>query len=124
VQHERARGHRVLHVGVHSFTPVLRGHVRPMDVAFLYDPARALEAAIVQAWKAALRRHAPELVVRRNAPYRGVDDGLTRALRGRFPARDYAGIELEVNQRCLRNGRFPAALVRAIVASLQEVLDG
>lgn len=124
VEHERKAGHRVLHVGVHSFTPVLRDRVRPMDVALLYDPHRAFEVAIVQAWRAALRRIAPTLVVRRNAPYRGVDDGLTRALRRSFPDRDYAGIELELNQRALRQGRFPAALVRAIVGSLREVLHG
>jgi predicted N-formylglutamate amidohydrolase len=124
VERERAAGRRVLHVGVHSFTPVLGKQVRTMDVALLYDPARALEVAVVDAWRATLRRIAPELVVRRNAPYRGVDDGLTRALRGVYPHRDYAGIELELNQRALREGRFPPALVRAIVGSLREVLHG
>jgi predicted N-formylglutamate amidohydrolase len=122
VQRERTAGRRVLHVGVHSFTPVLRGNVRTMDVAFLYDPGRAFEVAIVEAWREALRRRAPDLVVRRNAPYRGIDDGLTRALRRRFPDRDYAGIELELNQGRLRSGRFPVAFVQAIVSSLRDAL--
>lgn len=123
VRREHTAGHRVLHVGVHSFTPVLRGSVRTMDVAFLYDPTRAFEVAIVDAWRQALLRRAPDLVVRRNAPYRGIDDGLTRALRRRFPDRDYAGIELELNQGRLRGGRFPVALVQAIVSSLRDALQ-
>jgi predicted N-formylglutamate amidohydrolase len=120
---ERDAGRRVIHVGVHSFTPTRRGVERPMDVAFLYDPARAFEVAVVRAWRTALRRAAPDLVVHRNAPYRGVDDGLTRALRRRFADRDYAGIELELNQRRLRRGRFPPELVRVILLSLREVLQ-
>jgi predicted N-formylglutamate amidohydrolase len=41
----------------------------------------------------------PELTVHRNAPYRGVADGHTTALRRVCPAQRYIGIELEVNQR-------------------------
>jgi predicted N-formylglutamate amidohydrolase len=123
VERERDAGRRVLHIGVHSFTPARRGVVRPMDVGLLYDPSRRFEVAIARAWRAALRRVAPELVVHRNAPYRGVDDGMTRALRRRVPDRDYAGIELELNQKWLRRGRFPPALVRAILVSLREVLQ-
>lgn len=119
---EHAAGRRVLHIGVHSFTPVLSGVVRPMDVALLYDPSRRFEIEIVEPWIAALRREAPTLVVRRNAPYRGVSDGLTTGLRRRFPDRDYAGIELEMNQKWLRKGRFPKTLVRAILVALREVL--
>ncbi len=88
----------VLHLGLHSFTPVLDGESRDVDVGFLYDPARGRERAVARAWAAALRRARPDLRVRMNRPYRGTSDGLTTSLRALLPAARYAGIELEVNQ--------------------------
>lgn len=117
-----ARGKPVLHVAVHSFTPVLDGVVRNADVGLLYDPARPRERASARVWRAAFREVTPELRVRSNYPYRGVSDGLTRALRRRLGDRDYAGIELEVNQRPVGDlGRF-ARLCDAIATSLAHVV--
>mgnify|MGYP001286134814 CR=1 FL=1 len=112
----------VAHVGVHSFVPVLRGRVRPMDIGLLYDPARPRERALALAWARELRARDTNLVVRRNAPYRGVADGLTRAMRRRWPDRAYAGLELELNQRNLHDGRFGTALVGVVAASLTAAL--
>lgn len=109
-------GRIVLHVAVHSFTPVLGGKVRGADLGLLYDPARPLEARLCRRWQAALR-DAGGLRVRRNYPYRGVSDGLTTYLRGRFPRRLYAGVELEINQDILARPR--AALVAAIAGGLR-----
>ena len=94
-----ARGRTVVHVGVHSFTPVFDGEVREIDVAWLYDPARGPEQQYVNTWRQALAARRPELRLRRNAPYRGTSDGLTTFLRTQFPAQQYLGIELEVSQR-------------------------
>lgn len=88
----------VVHVGVHSFTPVLNGRPRNVDIGLLYDPQRALERRVVGSWIARLRAVAPTWRVRRNAPYRGTSDGLTRTLRQLTVPATYAGIELEVNQ--------------------------
>lgn len=89
---------RVIHLSAHSFTPVLDGKVRRADVGLLYDPARPGELAFSRSWQAALRQRAPELVVRRNHPYSGSGDGLTRTLRRQWPPEVYVGIELELNQ--------------------------
>ena len=89
----------VVHVSAHTFTPVLDGRPRRVDVGLLYDPARQREKAFCETWQATLRRLAPTLSVRRNAPYRGVADGFTTWLRRRLPAHRYVGLELEVNQR-------------------------
>lgn len=113
------RGARVLHIAAHTFTPVFDGAVRRADVGLLFDPARPLEAAIARTWQEELRRALPKLRVRRNYPYRGVADGLTTALRRRHGARDYAGIELEVNQRIAAHaGSDRTLLVRALAATL------
>ncbi|MCC6142485.1 MAG: N-formylglutamate amidohydrolase [Candidatus Hydrogenedentes bacterium] len=93
-----AQGRRLVHIGVHSFTPILDGRRRDADLGLLYDPVRPLEKAFCAAWRRAIEDAAPELRVRRNYPYRGAADGLTTYLRRRLPTGRYLGIELEVNQ--------------------------
>jgi len=118
---ERVGAGRVLHVAVHSFTPVLDGVVRTTDVGLLYDPRRAFERDVCARWKAALERRT-DRVVHRNRPYRGTSDGLTTALRKVFPDTAYAGVELEVNQRFVTGDRVDPALADAIAASLGDLL--
>jgi predicted N-formylglutamate amidohydrolase len=92
------KGWRIIHISSHSFTPVLDGQVRNADIGLLYDPRRVRELALCSHWQAALKRIAPQLKVRRNYPYTGKSDGFTAYLRRRFPAGNYLGIELEINQ--------------------------
>jgi len=101
VAEARAAGERLVHVAVHSFTPMLDGEVRNADVALLYDSRRRLERELAREWRERLRAAAPSLRVRFNYPYRGTADGLTTWLRRRHPARGYLGLELEVNQALL-----------------------
>lgn len=112
---------QVLHVSMHSFTPVLDGIERPLDIGLLYDPSRAAEKAFCTAWDREIRRRAPGLRVRMNRPYKGTADGFTTALRRRFP-KGYAGIELEVNQRFAAKGRMHADIKAVLMASLQAAL--
>ncbi len=116
----RQGGAAVVHVSVHSFTPVLGDQPRRMDIGLLYDPRRALERSAAGLWQQALR--ARGLRVARNAPYRGRDDGVTAGMRKRYAHR-YAGLELEVNQGRLRGKRFEPALVDAVTDTLRSVLD-
>jgi predicted N-formylglutamate amidohydrolase len=83
---------------VHTFAPVRGGRTRTADIGLLYDPRRAEEAHFVDVWMHALLWEAPLLRVKKNYPYRGWTDGLTTTLRGKFGARRYLGLELEVNQ--------------------------
>lgn len=118
-----AHGRRVVHIAVHSFTPVLRGHRRGFEIGLLYDPARAPERRFARDWQHALTGAEPRWRVRRNQPYRGTSDGLTSALRRHFPRERYLGIELEVNQRLLvGDARRARAVGRAIAASLSVAL--
>ncbi|MGE0289829.1 MAG: N-formylglutamate amidohydrolase [Bradyrhizobium sp.] len=121
-----AAGTPVVHVAVHSFTPVLNGAARRVDIGLLYDPARPGEAALCRRWRAALRdAGGGDFAVRRNHPYRGVSDGLTRHLRTRFPAARYAGIELEINQKLLRRDAAARRRLAAVLAhTLREALQG
>lgn len=118
-----AAGATVVHIAVHSFTPVLDTIRRRADIGLLYDPARPAERYFCRAWQNLLDSGAPGLAVRRNSPYRGVADGLTTALRRQFPGDRYLGIELEMNQRLLDgDGRFPAPLSATLAETLGKVL--
>ena len=116
-------GKRVLHVSAHSFTPRLNGVVRRADIGLLYDPRRPAERAFCRTWKGTLEAADEALVVRRNYPYRGSDDGLTTSLRRLFPNARYAGIEIEVNQKhTLGDPDSWRRLRRLIVATLSQVI--
>ncbi len=118
-----ARGLRVIHISSHSFTPTFAERVRSADVGFLYDPARDNERALCLRWIAALRRRSSGIKLRRNYPYTGRSDGFCTWLRRRHPAADYAGIELEVNQRYALAGGPKWRLLRDdIAAALLEAL--
>lgn len=118
-----AENGRVLHLASHSFTPELDGAVRRADIGLLYDPVRPGEAQLCARWKASLARAAPALVVRRNYPYAGKDDGLTRHLRRLLPPEAYIAVELEINQKHVAgNARAWAALRGVLVATLREAL--
>ncbi|MBI5510289.1 MAG: N-formylglutamate amidohydrolase [Deltaproteobacteria bacterium] len=109
----------VLHLAVHSFTPVLGGVRRTADVGLLYDPSRAAEVAFCRAWQRELAAVMPSLRVRRNYPYRGRSDGLCTSLRRHFDPRTYVGVELEVSQRFARSaGAASRALQIGIETSL------
>jgi predicted N-formylglutamate amidohydrolase len=89
------QGKNVLHLSIHSFTPILNGKKRKADIAFLYDPQRELEKEVC---KNIAGRMPSSLVVRHNYPYKGNADGLTTSLRNLFSESKYVGIEIEVNQ--------------------------
>ncbi len=89
----------LVHISLHTFTPVLGGVERNADVGILYDPARIREKRFALAYREALRMALPGLRVRRNYPYRGVSDSLVTALRKEYPPTFYKGIEVEINQR-------------------------
>ncbi|MCB1175157.1 MAG: N-formylglutamate amidohydrolase [Leptospiraceae bacterium] len=98
IQAQISQNSLVIHLAVHSFTPVWLGNQRAVDLGILYDPARPLEKELALAWQRVLHKEIPELRVRRNFPYLGVADGFPTWLR-RTRGMRYVGIELEVNQR-------------------------
>jgi predicted N-formylglutamate amidohydrolase len=115
------KGARVIHISSHSFTPVMRGVVRDADVGLLLDPQRKWEVALCRAIAAAINDALPALKVRRNYPYRGDSDGLTTTLRGEYHARDYAGIEIELNQRLLKRADGGRAVMAAVCRAVQSL---
>lgn len=104
----------VFHISVHTFTPVLGNEQRKSEIGLLFDPKRASEKSMAEAWKQELKRVNPSLKVRFNYPYRGSADGFTTYLRKCFPAK-YMGFELE-----LRND-VALTVKEDILASLERL---
>lgn len=111
----------VVHLSMHSFTPVLGGRLRREDIGVLYDPARASERRLAPLMIATLRRRFPGWRIAANRPYRGVSDGLTAHFRTLFPVRGYAGFEIEVSQKRL-TPRRRARIARRLADALAEAL--
>lgn len=119
ISREISLGEKVLHISVHSFTPILNGKVRETDVGLLFDPSKALEKGFVRIWKFNLGKFAPALKVRFNYPYLGRADGFTTYLRKKYP-RNYMGLELEVNQALLENQKQAGEIFKDLFLSLEE----
>ncbi len=91
-------GHQVIHLSIHSFTPILNGVIRKAEVGILFDPKKELEKAYASKWQKHIQSKNDNLRVKFNYPYLGIDDGLTTYFRTVFPE-NYAGLELEINQK-------------------------
>lgn len=114
-------GRRVIHIGVHSFTPELDGVVRTADVGLLYDPTRPSERTYCTAWRRAIKHLEPAWRVRRNYPYRGAADGFTTYLRTCFPENAFLGLELEVNNELLRDGANQRRVARILADAMRAL---
>lgn len=97
---ELCSANQILHLSMHSFTPVLKGITRNADIGILYDPARRQERQFAIELQNRLREQSG-LRIRRNYPYRGSADGMTSWLRKKYPELRYLGIEIELNQALL-----------------------
>ena len=115
---------RVLHLGLHSFTPELNGQRRNADIALLYDPKRSGEVATARNLRKSILDRMPNLRFRMNYPYRGTADGLTTIFRRRFGAKAYLGIEVEVNQNCVSASFYWKATMRTLAESIAAIYDG
>jgi predicted N-formylglutamate amidohydrolase len=120
---QHADGRQILHLSVHTFTPVYEGKEREVDVGLLYDPGRPEESYFASRWKSHLLAARPQLRVRCNVPYRGRSDSHLSGYREQYPSRNYIGFELEVNQVLTGSGVRWSALQKTIAASLVTTLQ-
>ncbi len=113
-------GFAVIHLSVHTFTPVLKGRVRNCDFGILYDPKVKEDKKFALMWKNILGQIAPGYKTRFNYPYLGISDGFVTSLRKIFK-KDYIGIELEVNQKHSSNNTMTPDVKLTILKSLDEL---
>ncbi|WP_029036216.1 N-formylglutamate amidohydrolase [Salinimicrobium xinjiangense] len=117
-----SEGKEILHISVHTFTPVLNGEVRDADIGLLFDPSRDLEAKFCESFRNKFLEQDRNLKVRFNYPYLGIDDGFTTSLRKIFPE-GYLGIELEVNQKFVSDNKMEKRLKNDIFEALSKAVN-
>jgi predicted N-formylglutamate amidohydrolase len=112
----------VVHIGVHTFTPVWKGRPRATDIGILFDPSRSGERGVGARWAELLRSHptTSRLHIHRNRPYRGWTDGLVTTLRAEMSAGRYLGFELEVSQAM---NPLREEIIAAIATTLRTALE-
>lgn len=115
------KGKTVVHIGIHSFTPVFHGVVRTTDLGLCYDSRRKEEMKLALSWQGSLRSHS-ELRVRRNYPYSGKYDGLTSSFRKLYGEKKYLGFEIEVNQALVQKNSDLVMIEKLIIQSLKDIL--
>lgn len=103
-----------IHLSIHTFTPVLDGVKRDVDLGILFDPDRKPESAFGVQFTANLNQKLNPLRVRENQPYKGTDDGLTTCFRKCFSEETYIGIEIEVSQRFESMNTITEALIHSL----------
>jgi predicted N-formylglutamate amidohydrolase len=115
----------VVHLAVHTFTPMLDGKARRVEVGLLYDPSRIGEKTycdkIRRGLREALGTESPPVSVRANRPYLGKSDGFPTTLRGLYPSESYLGIELEVSQGLIAGGGARWQRVRRALLSVFRI---
>lgn len=116
IRHDRS----IIHLSVHTFTPIFKGIRRSVDIGLLFDADRAEELAFCTAWQKKLKTALPEKSIHFNEPYLGTDDGFTTYLRTKFPSIRYTGIEIEVNQQYINQPEWQG-IQQALVQSLLEL---
>ncbi len=103
----------IIHLSVHSFTPVLSNKIRKTEIGILFDPKRKNEYYFAKQIKKNLfyRCHF-------NLPYRGISDGHTQSLRNL--SSNYIGIEIEINQKFLVHAtNFSKELKEHLLSAIQ-----
>lgn len=105
----------ILHLSIHSFTPVYQGVARTVELGLLYDPTRSEEYKFCQNLQRETASIDPDLIIRHNEPYLGIDDGFTSYLRSIYGNDQYLGIEIEISQKFAGNlAKVEQTLARGI----------
>lgn len=124
VQENINKENSVLHLSVHTFTPVLLNKGRNFDIGLLYDPRRKNEREVSVRLKKLIRNQLPEFKVLMNQPYKGSSDGLATALRNEIDAENYIGIEIEVNQKHTLNVLCWREICVRIAVATENLIKG
>jgi predicted N-formylglutamate amidohydrolase len=111
-------GEHVIHLSLHSFTPIYNNVERSCDIGLLYDSKKSCEKVFCKGLKEKIADINANINVRYNYPYLGKADGFTTYLRKQFPE-NYMGVEIEINQKFSKNN----VMDKSIKQTLYQVLS-
>lgn len=104
------KNYLIVHLSIHSFTPVYKNKIRKNEIGILYDPKRKIEKYFVKKLKKTLNYYKCYL----NLPYRGFTDGHVSKLRKIFK-KNYLGLEIEISQRILNNNIIKTKIEKDLI---------
>lgn len=107
------KNYLIIHLSIHSFTPVYKNKVRKNEIGILYDPKREIEKNFAKKLKKNLNYYKCYL----NLPYRGFTDGHISKLRKIFK-KNYLGLELEISQKILKNGLIKLKIEKDLIKAI------
>lgn len=110
----------VLHLSIHSFTPVLNTIQRNCGIGLLFDSRIDKEKQVASLLKDSISSKTDNFKVRFNYPYLGKMDGFTTYLRKQFPM-NYIGIEIEINQKYAEENKNKMFLKDILFDALSEL---
>ncbi len=113
---------QVLHISIHTFSPILRGFRQNAGIGLLYDTKRHGEKEVARIWHGLLLQETPSYRIRYNYPFPGNSDSYTKTLRHTYAEKDYLGIEMEVNQALLKTSTAINEVTSALSHSLGELI--
>lgn len=111
----------ILHLSIHSFTPILNKVKRHADIGLLYDSKRVNEKTFCKSFKKELNLLNPSLKICFNYPYLGSADGFTTYLRKQF-SKNYLGVEVEVNQKYSVDNLMNIDIKKNLFSSIKSIL--
>lgn len=111
----------IIHLSIHSFTPILNNEIRNADIGLLYDSTKKEEQKFCKTLKIELKKISPELKVRMNYPYLGKADGFTTYLRKKIPS-NYIGVEIEINQKFSFNNHMDLKIIEAMELAIKNTI--
>lgn len=118
---EKIEAHKtLLHLSIHSFTPILDGKQRQAEMGLLYHSKRKYEVSCAKQWQQTLQKKIPSYRVRRNYPYLGASNGLVQACRQKFAQNQYLGFEVEINQAISVSQTHQDKICQALSSLIQE----
>ena len=120
-QHIRGLAGTILHLSIHTFTPIWNDFERRVDLGLLFDPDRRNETIFCEQYRQSLEKALPAMNIEFNEPYKGIDDGFTTYLRKQFDNDRYLGIEIEINQKYAGTETL-TGIANALVASLTTLI--
>lgn len=113
-------GYSVLN-SIHSFTPIMEGVKREMDIGILFDPDRKHEVKWAAHLLKALSHAYPKLNIVFNKPYKGTSEGIATYFRERYSDHQLIGLEWEFNQNSI--GRWNAKKISDLTQQMAIALS-
>jgi predicted N-formylglutamate amidohydrolase len=105
-------------VTLHSFTPVLNGEQRDVEIGILHDADARFADAL---FNVAQRDHGQDLDIRRNEPY-GPEDGVTHTLREHALPRGLLNVMIEIRNDLLATPGQCSAMAARLKLWLEAAL--